>query len=149
MRDNQAGRERRPGSGALPDGEPRRLAGSHWEWVAAAISFVLVTSAIGFLVLDATESPPTPPVIEIAIDSVVAAGSGYLVEFSVHNTGTRTAATLQVEGTLRSGDAADEETSQVTFDFVPGESTRGAGLFFTSDPRQGRLEIRSLGYQHP
>jgi uncharacterized protein (TIGR02588 family) len=133
------------------DGPLRNLAGSHWEWIAAVISFVLVAAAIVFLIRDATGTPPSPPVIEIRVDSVVAAGSGYLVEFRAHNSSTSTAQALQVEGTLHPSDgaAADVETSQVTLDYLPGRSSRTAGLFFTRDPREGRLEIRPLGYTRP
>ena len=34
-------------------------------------------------------------------------------------------------------------------DYLPGESVRPAGLFFTRDPRAHRLEIRPAGFVAP
>lgn len=139
----------RTGDDPRGDGRERHPAGSRWEWVAAVISFLLVATAIVFLIYDAVGSPPSAPAIEITVDSVVTAGKGYLVEFTARNSSASTAAVVVVEGMFRSADGAEVETSQVTFDFLPGHSRRAAGFFFTRDPREGTLEIRPLGYARP
>lgn len=133
------------------DGPRRSLAGSRWEWVAAVVSFVLAAAAISFLLLDAADAPDPPPAIEIAIDSVTAAGSGYLVEIHAHNTSATPAAAVVIEGALSPGAGADTEPerSRITLDYLPGKSSRAAGLFFSRDPGQGTLVIRPLGYQAP
>ena len=41
------------------------------------------------------------------------------------------------------------ETSDITFDYVPGHAERKGGLFFRQDPRMHKLELRALGYQTP
>ena len=127
----------------------RNLAGSRWEWVAAAVSFVIVAAAIGFLIYDATDAPEAPLSIEITIDSVVVAGSGYLVEFRADNPSASTASAVPIEGTLRSDGVAGPEQSRVTLDYIPARSSRAGGLFFTRDPREGQLEIRAMGYAEP
>lgn len=118
------------------------------EWIVAALGALLVLGAAGFLLRDALGTDPAPPRIAIEVDSVVRSGEGYLVEFRVRNRGSTTAAGLLVEGEIRDG-AGALETSEVTFDFVPAEGVRRAGLFFTRDPGRHRLEIRPKGYDRP
>ncbi len=132
------------------DGErpPRARGGtSPLEWVVAGLSALVVLGAAGFLVREAF-GPSSPPRITIEADSVVRAGQGYLVEFRVRNGGRTTAAGLVVEGKLDGG-TGPAETGEVTIDYVPAGGTRSAGLFFTRDPREGRLEIRPKGYDRP
>ncbi|HVG44216.1 MAG TPA: hypothetical protein VM890_05775 [Longimicrobium sp.] len=118
------------------------------EWGVAAFSLVLVLSVAGFLLRDAFRSPPSPPRITIEVDSVVRAGTGYLVEFRALNAGRTTAAGLEVEGEILA-DTGSVETTQVTIDYVPAKGKTAAGLFFANDPRRHRLEIRPKGYDRP
>ena len=54
----------------------------------------------------------------------------------------------QLEGTLvRRGQGV--ETSEATLAYVPGGSVRRAGLFFTENPSEYQLELRTFGYQEP
>jgi uncharacterized protein (TIGR02588 family) len=46
-------------------------------------------------------------------------------------------------------DTGTVESSEVTIDYVPGEATRRAGIYFSRDPRLHRLEIRAKGYDIP
>jgi uncharacterized protein (TIGR02588 family) len=41
------------------------------------------------------------------------------------------------------------ESSAAVLDYVPGESVRRGGLFFSTDPRVHRLTLRAHGYQQP
>lgn len=118
------------------------------EWVVAGVSTLLVLATVAFLLYDALGSPDLPPRITVEVDSVVAVGGSYLVEFRAHNAGQETAAGLVVEGAIH-GDTGVVERSRVTVDYVPAQGTRKGGLFFTRDPRGGRLEIRPLGYGRP
>lgn len=127
---------------------PRGDRTSPLEWLVAGVSALLVLAAVGFLLRDALGPPQSPPRIRVEVDSVVPGGSGYLVELSVHNRGGTTAAALVIEGALR-GDGGEVETSEVTIDYVPARGTRRGGLFFTGDPRAGRLRLRPMGYARP
>lgn len=130
------------------DDEKRSVTTSPWEWVAACIGFILVAGAIILLVIEGLSDDGVPPAITLEVDSIVQAGSGYLVEFSARNAGDRTASAVLIEGVLRVPEE-EEEVSSVTLDYLPAESRRSAGLFFSHDPRIGTLELRPLGYQRP
>ncbi len=123
-------------------------AASPLEWVVAAASALLVLGAAGFLLWQGSRAPASPPRITVQVDSVVRASSGWLVEFSARNDGTTTAAKLVVEGELRGGDG-EAETSEATLDYVPARGSERGGLYFTRDPRRGRLTLRPLGYERP
>jgi uncharacterized protein (TIGR02588 family) len=118
------------------------------EWLVGALSLLLVLGVAGFLLNDAFRSPPSPPRITFEVDSIVRAGRGYLVELRARNAGRTTAAGVEIEGELL-GDTGTVETTGVTIDYVPAEGVTAAGLFFTEDPRQHRLEIRPKGYDRP
>ena len=62
------------------------------------------------------------------------------------NTGGEAAAELGVEGSAQIGGTV--ETSDTTFDFLPPDSVREGGLFFSGDPR-GSLTLRVLATASP
>lgn len=130
------------------EGPRPREGTSPLEWVVAGLSAVLVMGAAAFLLHDAAAGTASPPRITITVDTVVPAGTGWLVEFRAHNGGRTTAAELLVEGTIRS-DTGTVERSEVTIGYVPAAGKRKAGLFFSEDPRRHRLEIRPKGYDRP
>ena len=121
---------------------------SRWEWVAAAVSTVLVLAVVGYLLYDAVARPQTPPSVQVRADTVLQADGLWLVRFRATNHGHQTAADLKVEGALMRADSS-VETSEAVLDYVPGRSVRRGGLFFRHDPRAYRLELRALGYQEP
>jgi uncharacterized protein (TIGR02588 family) len=121
---------------------------SLWEWAAAALSTVVVLGAIGFMLNEAFTVPSSPPMITVRVDTIVAAGSGYVVEFRAQNSGQTTAAGLTIEGELRS-DTGTVEKSNVTIDYVPAGSHRRGGLLFTHDPARYTLQIQPKGYDRP
>lgn len=118
------------------------------EWLAAAIGLALLIAAIGYLVYVAVTAPSGPPAITFEQGPMVPSGEGYVVAVVVANEGATTAAEVEIEGALRrDGDVV--ETSSAVIDFLPRHSRRDIGLFFSSDPRQGRLEFRAKGYVEP
>ncbi|MBC7898660.1 MAG: hypothetical protein H7070_01285 [Saprospiraceae bacterium] len=119
-----------------------------WEWIIAAFGLILVTGAVGTMVYRAAAENPTPPNLSFSIDSIEPTANGYLVKFTVKNTGNRTAAGLNIEGVLKNGED-DAETSSATLTYAPANSVRQGGLFFTKDPNQFNLQIRALGYEQP
>ena len=120
---------------------------SKWEWVAAAISALIVIGMLAALITDAV-SEDTAPDIVLRVDSISRGTNAYLVSFTAGNRGTRTAATLGIGAELWDGGRM-VESSSTTIDYLPGESERGGGLFFQRDPRSLRLELRALGYEEP
>jgi len=116
-----------------------------WEWIIAAVGLILVVVAIGTTVYRAMTEESTPPKLEVVIDSISPNGDGYLVRFTVKNTGNQTAAAVAVEGKLKD----ESETGTATLTYVPSNSERRGGIFFTKNPQQFDLQIRVTGYEEP
>jgi uncharacterized protein (TIGR02588 family) len=118
------------------------------EWIVAAVSAALVLGVIGYLIYDGVGHPSTPPSVTVEVDSIQAAGPGYLVLLRAVNRGRITAADVILEGELRD-DTGQVEVSQTTIDYVPAGGEQSAGLYFTHDPRRLRLRVRAHGYREP
>lgn len=140
------------GHSADSDGRSRGKAPSApppLEWIAAAIGLLLTLAVLGALGWEsANGSGDSPPVIEVSVDRITATPVGYVVEVELHNHASATAAAVEVQGELTKADGT-VATSATTIDYVPGESTRNAGLLFEDDPRRHRLEVRALGFSEP
>ena len=119
-----------------------------WEWIVAGVGLVLVASVIGFLIYEAFTGKRLPPDVKLSVDSVVEIRNGFLVRITAVNEGGMTAEGVIVEAELRSG-TEPVERSRTTIDYLPPRSEKRAGLFFTRDPRQLDLQVRSLGYEEP
>lgn len=119
-----------------------------WEWIIAAVGLILVLGSISLTVYRAFTEGSTPPIISISVDAISQTENGFLVGFSVKNTGYQTAADLNIEGVLKNGEKT-EETSTMTFTYAPANSSRQGGLFFTRNPNELELQIRAMGYSVP
>jgi uncharacterized protein (TIGR02588 family) len=118
------------------------------EWAAAAVGLMIVLTILGFLLMKAVQDSESPPDISIKVVGIEAQQGKYLVRLQVFNNGGSTAAQVAVEGTVEPQNS-EIQRSQLTLDYVPAHSKRGAGLFFTTDPMKARLEVRAVGYQTP
>lgn len=119
------------------------------EWIAAAIGLLLTLAVLGALGWESLKgSDNQPPVIETGIGGITPTRAGYVVEIELRNRSSVTAAAVEVEGELTRADGT-VATSATTVDYVPGDSTRNAGLFFEDDPRRHQLEVRALGFAEP
>ena len=119
------------------------------EWIAAGLGLVLTLALLAVIGREAVAGETNePPAIDVRAASIRKLPSGYLVEVVASNRSGGTGAAVRIEGVLKSGSAA-VETSDVTFDYVPGHAERKGGLFFREDPRLHELELRALGYQTP
>jgi len=120
-----------------------------WEWVIAAVGFMLVVSTIGFTLYRAITEEKTPPQLTIKYDEPVSNGDGWLVKFRVTNGGNETAAAVTIEGELKTEDGSTE-TGTATLVYAPANSERGGGLYFTKNPQPpSALKIRVTGYEEP
>jgi uncharacterized protein (TIGR02588 family) len=118
------------------------------EWVASALGLVIVLAIVILLARELIQASGAPPVLRVDARAVSAHAGGFTVEILAKNESGATAAQVEIEGVLKRG-AESVETARATLDFVPGHSVRGAGLFFTRDPRQFELQVRALGYARP
>lgn len=139
---------RESGQGRTDRQEQERDRPPLYEWVVAVLGLLVVLYALGFLTYEAVAGDTSVPEPLIRVTGVHKVRGGYLAQLEAFNRGGDTAAGLTVEGTLKQNDR-DVETSEVTLDYLPGQSLREAGLFFSEDPRRYRLELRALGYQEP
>ena len=126
-----------------------RQQGTPWlEWLASGIGLVLALGGIGYLLWDGLTAEGQPPAIQVHAERIVERNPGYTVEIRATNSSPSTAETVVIEGELkRDGQAI--ETSQATFDFIPGRSEVRGGLYFSHDPRKLTLDFRPKGYVRP
>lgn len=118
------------------------------EWIAAAIGLVVLIGVIGFVGAEAFRPDTSPPQVVVERLGVEQTEAGYLVKVRATNRGGSAAAQVVVEGELEPG-AGEPQTAEATFDFIADHSSREGGLFFESDPGQGRLTLRAKGYAAP
>lgn len=119
------------------------------EWIAAAFGLLLTLATLGAIGWQALKGGgDQPPAIEATVERITPTAAGYAVEVKLRNRSPATAAAVAIEGELTRG-GQEVATSSATIDYVPGESSRAAGLFFKEDPRRHKLEVRVLGYAKP
>lgn len=119
------------------------------EWISAGVGLLLTLAVLGALTWEGLAgSNGTPPAVEATISRITPVRAGYVVEIELRNRSSATAAAVEIEGELTRSDGTTA-TSTATVDYVPGESTRNAGLFFEDDPRRHRVEVRALGFAEP
>jgi uncharacterized protein (TIGR02588 family) len=130
------------------DGHETPETTSALEWVVAGIGALLVMFAVGYMVHFAMTRPEGPPAVVLEVTAVSRTSAGYLVRFKATNTGHSTGAGIVVTGELsRDGEAVEE--SEMTLDYLPQDSERQGGLFFTEDPAAHELVLRAQGYAEP
>jgi uncharacterized protein (TIGR02588 family) len=116
------------------------------EWAIAALGLVLVVVCVGFLVHRGWTHQARPPDIAVTAVSTERSSAGYLLRFRAVNRGDA-AAEVEIRAELGAGD--EREVGEATIDLMPAGAVREGGMFFRSDPRRGRLELRAVSYQDP
>ena len=121
------------------------------EWVVFGVGLVLVASTLAYLVYDGATATGAPPDIEVTVrpEETRRGAQGFVVPVEVFNRGGQTAVGVTVEVTLETGGAAEPESCEVTFAFLPRRGRREGFVVFTSDPRGGKLTPRAHGYERP
>ncbi len=119
-----------------------------WEWLVAAMGFIIVSVAIGMTLYRGAVQENSPPNIQISLKSVSQKSQGFLVEFELSNTGNRAASAVNVEGELKTN-GETVETRTMTMAYAPSNSKRSGGLIFSKDPSIYDVEIRAVGFEDP
>ena len=119
-----------------------------WEWIVAATGSLLILLMIGLLAWEGAAASPRPPLIELQVKRTVPHGSGELVMVEVHNRGGEVAADLKVRGSVTSGSNL-LEVREVTIDFVPRDSRKVIGLFFSQPTASHQLRLEPVGFVEP
>lgn len=118
------------------------------EWITAIIGLILVIGAIGFVLYNAFNTKNLPPDLIVVKENIKQVKTGYLVEFKVKNAGNQTASSVVIEGSLVQN-GKPIETDEITLDYVPSDSERKGGLYFSKNPDAFELELRAKGYEEP
>jgi uncharacterized protein (TIGR02588 family) len=118
------------------------------ETVFAGLGAILAAGTLGIILWKGLAGSDGSPAVEARVTRVEAQGGGHLAEIEVFNGGDVAAAGLEVEGTLER-DGETVETAATTFDYVPSQSRRRGGLYFTEDPKTGTLKVAPKSYVMP
>jgi uncharacterized protein (TIGR02588 family) len=128
--------------------EKRALQKNALEWIVFAASCVLVLGVVGYLGYVSMTLGDSPPKVEVTIGKAEKAGEYYRVPIEVENRGDRTAESVHIEIVLeRNG--KEVEKGDVDVAFLPRQSPRTIEVTFKTDPRQGELSSRVLGFEKP
>lgn len=117
------------------------------EWIAAGVGAVLILVVLSIIVLDMARMRDAPPDFIVRSIGSQRVGQGHVLQIRIENRGERPAAQVEVEGRL--DHAAGVETASVTFDDVPGGSSRTGGLLFKSNPQDGAIELSAKSFTDP
>lgn len=123
--------------------------GAHWiEWATGGLCAILVAAMTGWIAYHAAVNSNSAPDLAVQIIRQQRISNGYEISFIIVNSGARTAAAVPVTGELKDGDRVIE-THEVTFDYVPAQSSVTGALLFRIDPSAHVLDIRASGYVDP
>jgi uncharacterized protein (TIGR02588 family) len=117
------------------------------EWIAAGLGAAVAIFIVGYLVWDGLTGADEPADLVIRVDRVEAATAGFRIDLTVTNLGGETAAEARIAVTAAGGD--EQESGEITFDYVPGHSSRRGSLMFRSRPDPAALAARVLGFREP
>jgi uncharacterized protein (TIGR02588 family) len=118
------------------------------EWTVFYTSLVLVLGVFGYLCYDWATAGRRAPVLEVTLGQPEPRGEGHAVAVKVKNHGEQTAEGVRVEVVLTKS-AGPQERGDFTLPFVPRGSEAEGWVHFKSNPGEGRLEARILGYEKP
>ncbi|HET6568011.1 MAG TPA: hypothetical protein VFG50_08600 [Rhodothermales bacterium] len=119
------------------------------EWVVFGVGAVLLIATLGLLIYETFIFEKTPPNITITLGEPDHRGGKYNVPVKAQNTGSATAAVVQIQVTAYFSGGARED-GQITFDFVPMHASRNGWVTFERPPSEAdSLRARVLGYLVP
>jgi len=115
------------------------------EWVALALSLLLLACVVGAVVwLWATE-PAGPPRFEVERGAVRVEGGLFHLPVALTNVGGEAAGQVRLEG--RPAGGGQEERPATTIEFLPVGAREEAVLIFRADPSRASVEV--VSYQRP
>jgi uncharacterized protein (TIGR02588 family) len=117
------------------------------EWTVFGVSAALIALVIGFLIFESATIGDALPDIQVRTGTPEPRTGYFAVPLEVTNKGDQTAEGVHIEVVLRSG--GQEENADLEIAFLPRRGAREAWVTFKTDPRQGTLEARVLGYEKP
>ncbi len=112
-----------------------------------AISTLLILGLVAALVVEWTARPPTPAMFRTTVETIRRADGEYQVPVRVENTGSQTAAGVQVGAELE----LDGEVTGIEemLDFMAPAERATVTFVFDRDPRRGRLSVSVRAFKEP
>jgi uncharacterized protein (TIGR02588 family) len=103
---------------------------------------LLITLAAGGIILAEAVQPARPAALTVRIERERRTPSGRILDIVVTNTGSETAAAVEVLGKVGG------ETGSVSLDYVPGDGQASASLAFSADAAGDPL-LSVVGWSEP
>lgn len=118
------------------------------EWVALAVSVLVILSIAGFLLVDGVRDDGVPPMpsIELHRGDAYETASGWIVPATVTNEGDEAAEAVSL--LARASVGGTEEESEVVIDYLPAGTSVEVGFAFSAEP-QGEVAVRTAGFRLP
>lgn len=112
------------------------------QWVAAAIGVCVTLGAAGVILVEALQ-PTRPVALSVAVETIRQSGPSRVFELKVSNTGSETAAGVEIVG------ETGGQTASVTLDYVPGDGEASATLAFPFDATGETPNFSVAGWSAP
>ena len=132
-----------------PQREPQaEEAPPFWEWVMAGIGLLLLIASLTYFGYHAlVEETQTPePLVEVW--GVEKQGDRFVVLLRATNRSRSAAADVKVEASLER-DGQVVEQGETEFQYLPGESSREGGLFFSRNPAEFEVKVKAKSFRQP
>ena len=117
------------------------------EWLVFGSSIVLVAGLLGYLGYASLVTGDAPPDLVVELGAPVRQTQHFSVPIAVTNQGDIPAEDVIVQLTLDTG--ATPEEAQFSVAYLPSDGTGAGWATFQSDPGQGKLTTRVVGYTIP
>lgn len=118
------------------------------EWLLGGVGLLLVAGTMAFLAWSGFVQGDRPPDVRVEVEEIERQNNGWRVAVLARNEGGEAAAEVLILGRL-AGPQGTVEESELRLDFLPADSERRGGLFFTRDPAGFDLAVRPVGYAEP
>ena len=121
---------------------------NNWlEQLVTIIASILVVFTFAFLIYHLINDKQTPADLVVSFGYVSEKNNGFSVQLSVENQGSQTAKDVSIE--IISAIDSIAEKGQLSFPYIPGESTVKGWVNFKTKPNLQTLESHVLGYSVP
>jgi len=118
------------------------------EWVVLALSIGAILTVATVLLLDGVggASDPPDPRVELRMEEARESDVGWILPATVTNQGDQAAEAITLEATAMVD--GEEETSEVSIDFLPADSEVDVEIGF-SGPPESEVQVRLVGQRLP
>lgn len=118
------------------------------EWVVLALSIGAILTVATVLLVDGVggASDPPNPRVELRMEEARESDVGWILPATVTNEGDQAAEAITLEATAMVD--GEEETSEVSIDFLPADSEVDVEIGF-SGPPESEVQVRLVGQRLP